>query len=418
MKNLLIIYPHWPPTNLAGVHRPRLIANFLSEFDWHPIILTVDPKYHEEEPDWDLCQTVRPQVEVIKTRAFSPPARLRIIGDIGIRAFPFLWKKANELIKTREISAIWIPVPNYYCMVLGRILYNKHKIPYGIDYIDPWSDGIPGSEQFLSRAWLSNNLANRLEPWALKKAAFITGVDQSYYQYIFDRGWVKESTPNAGMPYGFDPKDHKISTEADVPWERESFTKTLIYAGAYLPKSKYFLEVFLQVLRNLNEDEDILQVVFLGTGHYKGESIKDLAIRNDCGKAVTEIRSRFPYLEILYFLQEADACFLLGSTEPHYTASKTFQMLLSKNPIFGILHRASSATSFLKELDADTYLVEWSESVTDEEFRNAISDQLNGLIKDESWSPDLSALDKYSARESAGVLTKVLNTIADSEHEK
>jgi hypothetical protein len=58
MKNILIIYPHWPPSNLAGVHRARLIANFLPEFDWHPIILTVDPDYYEEKPDWDMLKTV------------------------------------------------------------------------------------------------------------------------------------------------------------------------------------------------------------------------------------------------------------------------------------------------------------------------------------------------------------------------
>ena len=27
MKRILIIYPHWPPSNLVGVHRVRLIAN-------------------------------------------------------------------------------------------------------------------------------------------------------------------------------------------------------------------------------------------------------------------------------------------------------------------------------------------------------------------------------------------------------
>jgi hypothetical protein len=69
MKNILIIYPHWPPSNLAGVHRARLIANFLPEFDWHPIILTVDPDYYEEKPDWDMLKTVNQEIEVIHVKA-------------------------------------------------------------------------------------------------------------------------------------------------------------------------------------------------------------------------------------------------------------------------------------------------------------------------------------------------------------
>ena len=48
MKNMLIIYPHWPPSNLAGVHRARLISNFLPDFGWHPIVLTVKEIYYEE----------------------------------------------------------------------------------------------------------------------------------------------------------------------------------------------------------------------------------------------------------------------------------------------------------------------------------------------------------------------------------
>ena len=37
MKTVLIIYPHWPPSNLVGVHRVRLIANHLHAQDWHPL---------------------------------------------------------------------------------------------------------------------------------------------------------------------------------------------------------------------------------------------------------------------------------------------------------------------------------------------------------------------------------------------
>ena len=93
MKNILIIYPHWPPSNLAGVHRARLIANFLPDFDWKPIILTVHPDYYEEKPDWDILKTVNKDIEVIHVPA-KKVGKPRIIGDIGLRAFTQLKKKA------------------------------------------------------------------------------------------------------------------------------------------------------------------------------------------------------------------------------------------------------------------------------------------------------------------------------------
>ena len=47
-KKVLIIATHFPPSNLAGIHRSRLFAQHLPSFGWTPIILTVDEKYYEE----------------------------------------------------------------------------------------------------------------------------------------------------------------------------------------------------------------------------------------------------------------------------------------------------------------------------------------------------------------------------------
>ena len=59
---------------------------------------------------------------------------------------------------------------------------------------------------------------------------------------------------------------------------------------------------------------------------------------------------------------------VIGSTEVHYTASKTFQAILSKRPVFSIFHELSSANSILKEVKADTYSVEYRESLKQQEI--------------------------------------------------
>ena len=60
MKKLLIIYPHWPPSNLAGVHRSRLIANYSRDFGWDVTVLTVDSDHYEEENDHEIERLVAP----------------------------------------------------------------------------------------------------------------------------------------------------------------------------------------------------------------------------------------------------------------------------------------------------------------------------------------------------------------------
>src|SRR5690554_6194763 len=144
MKNILIIYPHWPPSNLAGIHRARLISNFLPEMGWHPIVLTVKPEFYEEKPDPNIEKTVRESTEVISANAKAVKSSSRLIGDIGLRAFAHLKKKALEIIAERQIDFIWIPIPSFYIAILGRQLYEKTSTPYGIDYIDPWVDSFVG----------------------------------------------------------------------------------------------------------------------------------------------------------------------------------------------------------------------------------------------------------------------------------
>ena len=56
-KNILIISPHFPPSNLASVHRSRIFAKHLPAFGWSPIILTIHEKFYEEELD-HICDEV------------------------------------------------------------------------------------------------------------------------------------------------------------------------------------------------------------------------------------------------------------------------------------------------------------------------------------------------------------------------
>src|SRR5690349_4167976 len=46
-RRVLIVAPHFVPSNLASVHRSRLFALHLREFGWEPIIVTVDHRWYE-----------------------------------------------------------------------------------------------------------------------------------------------------------------------------------------------------------------------------------------------------------------------------------------------------------------------------------------------------------------------------------
>ncbi len=413
MKNILIIYPHWPPSNLAGVHRARLISNFLHDFDWHPVILTVKSEFYEEKPDFDIVKTVNSQTEVIYADA-KPVKNPRIIGDIGLRSFKYLKKEALKIINNQKIDFVWIPIPSFYVALLGRILHKKTGIPYGIDYIDPWVRDISNRKNL--RAVLSNLLARILEPYAVKKASLISGVSRNYYLPVLKRNFKKNPPVDIAMPYGFDPNDHKIQLEnIKFPWDNIPNCKPIVYAGAFLPLSGYFTELLFKSIRKLIDENKFnpeIKLFFIGTGNYTHKSIAEYAQEAGIDDTVIEIRERFPYLHILNFLAQSYGVLVIGSTEKHYTASKIFQTLLSNRPVFSIFHKESSAIKILNECNAGIYTVKYTENINKEQFNKQIEQTFYKFAhQTENWMPDLKVLNRYSAKESAKVLVKGLNKI-------
>jgi len=413
MKTILIIYPHWPPSNLAGVHRARLISNFLPDFGWHPIVLTVKSEYYEEKPDYDFLKTVSPKTEVIYTKA-RKIGKIRIIGDIGLRAFKYLKKKALKIIYERKIDFVWIPIPSFYVAILGRIIHNKTKVKYGIDYIDPWVRNISNRKNL--RAILSNIVARILEPYAVKKASLISGVSTPYYQPVIIRNFKNKKIEHIGMPYGFDSNDHKIKLDnIELPWDNYPNCKPIVYAGAFLPLSGYFTQLLFKAIKQLRDEKSIdvsIKLFFIGTGNYTHKSIKDYAIEEGIDDIVIEIRDRFPFLQILNFLSNSYGVMIIGSTEKHYSASKTFQSLLSKKTVFTIFHSESSAVEVMKECNANQYTVEYSEDETEEQLFIKIKGSFKSFINNEKeWNPKLSKLEKYSAKESARKLVEKIEKV-------
>jgi hypothetical protein len=413
LKNLLIIYPHWPPSNLAGVHRPRLIANFLQEFGWNPIILTVSPEYYEETPDSDIRKTVAEGIEVIYTKAL-PVTKPRIIGDIGIRAFPFLYTAALALIKARKIDFIWIPIPSFYTSLLGRLLYEKTAVPYGIDYIDPWVRDIHNRKDWRSR--MSLQVANWIEPLAIKKASLISGVSEAYYRPVISRNFKDKAFAHVGMPYGFDPGDHNIILDQlELPWTGIKNCRPFVYAGAFLPNAHLFIQTLFKVISRKVEQGlwgKQTHLFFIGTGKYAGTSIEEYAREYGISSFVHESRERQPYLHVLNFLSSAYVVMAIGSTEQHYTASKIFQALLSKRPVFAIFHHESSAVSIMKECNAAAFLSEYMPEATTTALEATVAKRLDLILFENiKWQPDLSKLEKYSAKASAKALADKLDEL-------
>ena len=420
MKNILLIAPHYPPSNMAAVHRTRLFAQHLRLFDWNPIILCVDENDYEEELDWNLHSLLPTEQHIEKVRAF-PVTKPRLIGDIGLRAYFQLRRRAFELVIKEKIEFVYIPIPSFYVSLIGTYLNRKTGVKFGIDYIDPWVHEFPGSDKRFSRHWLSTQLAKYLEPKALQNVSLITGVAQGYYQKVIERNpGLLKSCKFGSMPYGGEKLDHLAVKElGNKPYLFQKSSKVqLIYAGAMLPKAYEPLKLLFEVIQDNPHVFKDVEIHFIGTGKTPndpfGYNIKPYAEKyNLWQRQIFEYPKRIPYLDVLIHLENSDGVFILGSTEPHYTPSKTYQGVLSEKPIFAMLHGASTAAQILEYSKAGIVFRMDPDSLNEkkQELLVTFNQFLSFKNTFSSSNVNLNQFEQYSAENVTAQLAILLNSV-------
>ncbi len=421
VRTVALVAAHFPPSNLAGVHRARLLAQHLEEFGWRPIIVTTHWRHYEEALDWDLASMVAPDLEIIRTPAL-PTRPIRVVGDIGVRAFAWHLRAISHLFKSKRIDFLHVTVPSFFSALLGSALYKRRPIPFGIDYIDPWIHYWTEEQLRSRKARISARLADRLEPIAVRHASLITGVAPGYYTGVLSRHpELEQRCATAAMPYG----NSQLDFEAAIALDKKPYLFDphdgcfhMLYAGALLPKAWSVLEVLLEGLAVMRKERpDIygrIRLHFVGTGKAPtatdGHNVLPLARRIGVADVITEHPHRMAYADVLTHLRHCTAPFILGSTEAHYTPSKVFQAVQSRRRVFALLHEASAAVQVLEQSGAGMV-------ITLDETRlptaGTISERLSDFVdRAEMFNPDVvnwAAFDGYSARESARQMAAALD---------
>ena len=244
------------------------------------------------------------------------------------------------------------------------MLHRSTKIKYGIDYIDPWVHNFPGSNKVFSRHWFSTKLAKFLEPIAIKNASLITGVSEGYYIPVLERNPHLKKVVNGAMPYGGEKRDHEMLSFLNLRpylFQKKKEKLQFVYAGAMLPKAYQLLEKIFEVVSKNKSLFAETEFHFIGTGYLANDehsyNIKPLAEKYNLWQSIVfEYPARIAYLDVLTHLDIADAVFILGSTEPHYTPSKTYQAILAAKPIMAVLHKESSAVEVIRKSNSGVVL--------------------------------------------------------------
>ncbi|HZP99719.1 MAG TPA: hypothetical protein VFB13_09290 [Reyranella sp.] len=419
-RRVAIVSGHFVPSNLVGAQRARLWSRYLPEFGWEPIVVTGDPRRYEEKPDPDLEKLVPTGLRVLHAPTL-PVKPIKLVGDIGVRSLWGCHHVLSGLARRREIDFVLVTIPANFLAPVGRLIHSRFGVPYGIDYQDPWVHEWPGVEVPMSRAWVSYHLALKVEPWAVRDAALITGMAPGYVAGMLQRNPdVAKHAVISCMPMGIAPEDYELVRALDrrpFLFDPSDGKFHLIYAGALLPAGVAVLDAFLAGLRALRESSPAvahrLRVHFVGTGTSPddptGFRVLPRARDAEVEDLVNEHPARIGYVDALNHLEHSSAVLVLGSTERHYTPSKVFQAILSRRPVFALLHADSTAVDVIRNADAGTVL-----TLTEADLPNpgSIAQALRELIDRPPTARgpmEPSSFGAYTARESTRVLASALD---------
>jgi glycosyltransferase involved in cell wall biosynthesis len=392
----------------------------------------VDPRDYEGRLDPSLEALVPSNLRVIRIRAI--PARwTRVVrlGDLGLRSFRGLLHACRGLLDAERFDCLFITVFPSYPALLGPLLKRRTRIPFVLDYQDPWvgswgrTTGADANGAVDLKSRMSRAVAARLEPIAVRAADGITAVSVATFEAVRERIPEAKATPCVDIPLGGEVSDFEYLRSH--PRESGVFDSGdgrfhICYVGTLLPLGLETLRSFLGALALLKVQEpDLfgkLRVHFVGTSNQTASSrarVIPEAVRVGVEEAVLETPERIDYLDALDVLIRSDAILLMGSSERHYTASKLYPALLARRPLLAIFHSDSSVVPMLESVRRPSVqIITYDDQTRPESRVEEIFAALRCLVKDphaEVDGEDPGFADELSARSMAYRLARFLDFI-------
>jgi glycosyltransferase involved in cell wall biosynthesis len=360
-RTVVIISPHFAPSGLPNAHRARQFVRHLPEFGWKPIVLTVDPRFYQEKPDPELMDLLPRDLEIIRTSALRPKSPGGYgFGDLAIRSFWQTYRALVQLCRRRQVDLIHFPCPPNYQMLLGPRIWHRFRVPYVLDFTDPWnSDWLRDNAPALSKLWFTHQLSVVLEPHVLRDVSHVVCVSDGLSRAIQSRYPRLGPDRCSVIPFGGEPElfEHiRRTPRASSQWRADDGHFHLLYLGAMWEAAYETLDSFLRAIALLKERLPQLyarvRVHFVGTSYRpdpRGCS-QVLARARAAGVAevVDEQPERLPLLDAVRTLAGADGLLMLGSSEPHYSGSRLLPYLHARKPLLAVLHGDSDAMRMLQ----------------------------------------------------------------------
>lgn len=395
-KNILIITPFFAPETHAAVFRAYKLVKYLKREGWNPIVLTVDTNYVYNE-DISLLEDLG-EVEIYRTKYIEPSLRGLYMWITGKdRTFKTLkkleqnientnsiesntilnkesffknylykylldnylnvpdrfwtWrkgavKKANQLIKEKNIQYVYTTSLPFTTFQIGNRLKKKHNIKWIADFRDPIMYSLRNHSSLPSVF----KKQKQIEIDALESADIITGLSSSYKLIYHDLYGGK-----------YDKKTHFIPTGADddyIPKEEIKPLNEIVYIGEFLKDYGgvffEYLESFLKTKPELNES---FQIRFIGNSAINMKAINEVGI-SSLIKEKLIFEDHLPQKELYKRIVASKAVLLIPGYDSHWWTNfaKMVDYIALQKHVLAIVPNPSEARKELTNANLGLFL--------------------------------------------------------------
>lgn len=399
---LLIVSPHFPPSNTPDSQRVRLLSPYFAEMGVFATVLAVDPSCVRAPIDLWLLEGLPRDLIVNRVKGLGTRwCKVPGFGSLTNRVIGALKRSGNrELYLARKFGApydlVYFSTTQFGIHKLGPYWTKRYGVPFVMDYQDPWvNDYYSNNPQITPpggklKYAIASYLSRKTEPYVLKSCSGLTSVSETYPAQLRDRySFIDTNFPVLiasfpGDQIDFDRVLRDTLLSQPVFDANDGFIHW-VYVGAAGKIMETAIRGFFGALvLYLNDTKNCefgrkLRVHFVGTSYAAAghgvKTVECIAKEFGLGNVVKEQTDRIPYSQTLRCLLSADALIVPGSNDAGYTASKVYPYLLARKPMLAVFHEESSVKEVISRVGGATL-------VTFDNDRN-VSKLTNDILK--SW---------------------------------
>lgn len=333
MRTVLLIAFHFPPVEgSSGLQRTLRFAQYLPEFGWKPIVLTIGPPIIRR----DQARLTEPAVgcEVVRAPCLDIARHLSIRGNYPrFLALPDRWASwqftaipiGNRIVRERRVDALWSTYPIATAHRIAAGIARRTQVPWIADFRDPMAqDGYP-TEPRQKRSF------ERIEALVAERAARLVFVTPSAQTLYRERFRDRPAEHFLLLENGYDEGAFEGLAVAAPPRGR---TPVWLHSGIVYPQERDPTALFT-ALGRLAKDGTIRAGDFLlrFRAPVHAAQLRSLAERHAVASFI-DIQPRIPYEEALREMMSADALVVMqGANCNEQIPAKLYEYLRAQRPI-------------------------------------------------------------------------------------